>query len=167
MRRMANLITELWWLWKHGLDWRTDRRTFWHERLGELRYTGRRSRPGTQSIGIWKLQPPGFEEEIGVDFESFNNQPTPEGLALLERLLANVDALFARGAVQAASVYQQMVEEPMPTHWREAFRLDHISLPDAEEATPEWQVSYWCEAAQHWLVVDFRGEEVDNASFEG
>lgn len=165
--QMANILTELWWLLKHGRGWREEHRSFPHPRLGEFRFTGTRARPGAQAHGYWKVQPPGFDDAIGVDFQFENGDPTPEGLALLETLLGDLDALFERCRPHAEQEYAQMVEEPMPHDWRSAFRLEHISLPDTDERDSEWQVTYWCEPALHWLVVTFRGDEVIDAGFDG
>jgi hypothetical protein len=164
---MPNIVTELWWLLKYGPGWRDEQRSVSHPRLGEFRFTGRRRHPGGQAHGYWKVQPPGFDTPVGVDFESENNDPTAEGFALLETLFADPDALFERCRSKAEKSYEQMVEVPMPHDWRSAFRLEHIMLPDADAKIPEWQVSYWCEDALHWLVVDFRGDDAVDASFEG
>ncbi|HEY0144457.1 MAG TPA: hypothetical protein VGF48_26470 [Thermoanaerobaculia bacterium] len=101
------------------------------------------------------MQPEGFESAIGVSFQFENGDATPEGLAELEALLSDVDALFERCRPHSEKEYALMVKETMPQDWRSALRLEHISLPDADDPEVEWQVTYWCEAAQHWLVVTF------------
>ena len=164
---MPNVLVEIWWLLKHGRRWRDVQRSESHPRLGQLRYIGRRSRPGGHVDGMWKLQPDGFDRAFGVDFPTEGNEPTPDGLAQLERLLADLDVLFERGRARIREAYEQMVEEPMPKVWREAFQLDHIQLPEPDEREPEWQVAYWCEAAQHWFVVDFRGDTVMHVEVDG
>jgi hypothetical protein len=135
--------------------------------MGELRFTGRRLRPGGHADGYWKVQPPGFDVPVGVDFANENGDPYPEGLRALDALLSDLDALFERSAKQVSEAYKQIVEELMPQEWRAAFRLEHISVPDDKEREPEWQVTYWCEAALHWFVVSYRGEEVVDVSIEG
>ena len=55
----------------------------------------------------------------------------------------------------------------MPHEWRESFQLEHTQLPDPDEPESEWQVPYWCEAVQHWFVVDFRGDTVTNVQVDG
>lgn len=55
----------------------------------------------------------------------------------------------------------------MPQDWRKAMQIEHITLPDPEEPALEWQVASWCEAAQHWFVVDFVGEAVTDVRMEG
>jgi hypothetical protein len=102
-----------------------------------------------------------------VDFPTEGNEPTVEGLAKLEELLGDPDSLFERGRLQLREAYALTVEEPMPDEWRTALRLHHIDLPDPEEPDMEWQVTYWCEAAQHWFVVDFVGEAVTDVRMEG
>lgn len=164
---MANVLVELWWLLKHGRGWRDVVRVESHPRLGELRYTGRRSRPGDHVTGVWKLQPAGFDRPFGVDFPTMGDTPTPETLAQLEQILADLDSLFERARPKVRIVYERMVEKPLPAEWRDAFKLDHVHLPDLEEKEPEWQVQYWCEAALHWLVVDLRGDVAIDAEFEG
>ena len=164
---MANVLVELWWLVKHGRGWRDFIRVEQHPRLGELRYVGWRSRPGGHVTGVWKLQPAGFDRPFGVDFPTMGDEPTPEALAQLEEVLADLDGLFERGRAQIAAAYLQMVEQPMPPAWREAFKLDHISLPDPDEPEPEWQVQYWCEAALHWFVVYFQGGLVTDVGIDG
>jgi len=164
---MANALVELWWLLKHGRRWREVRRSQPHPRLGELRYIGRRQRPDGHVTGVWKLQPNGFDRVFGAGFPTEGDEPTPEALAQLERVLADLDALFERARPRIREEYESFVEKPMPKEWREAFQLDHIELPDPEEPQPEWQVSYWCEAAQHWFVVDFRGDAVTHVQIDG
>lgn len=166
---MANIVTELWWLLKHGRGWREEHRSKPHPRLGELRFIGTRSRPGEQAHGYWKVQPEGFESAFGVDFQFENGDTTPEGLALLEALLSDLDALFERCRPHAAEEYEAMVGEPMPRDWRSEFRLEHISLPDTDQPESEWEwnVTYSCEAALHSLMVWFHGDEVIDAGFEG
>lgn len=162
---MANLITELWWLLKHGRGWREEHRSYSHPRLGELRFSGTRLYPGGNAHGYWKVQPPGFDAPVGADFAYPN--PNPEGLLRLEELLSDLDALFARGERQLREIYEEVVQEPMPQDWRAALRLHHILLPDDEDPELEWQVTYWCEAAQHWFVVSYLGDEVTDVGMEG
>jgi hypothetical protein len=164
---MANALVELWWLLKHGRGWREVRRTERHPRLGELTYIGRRVRPGGHLSGMWKLKPEGFSRAFGVDFPSEGNEPTPEGLAQLERLLADLDQLFDRARSQVREQFELTVERPMPSEWREAFELDHIELPDPDTIEPEWQMAYWCEAALHWFVVAFHGDVVTYVQMDG
>ncbi len=138
-----------------------------HPRLGELQFRGMRMRPGEPAYGEWEMRPPGFEDTLLVEFRPGYGDPSPEALAELEVLLGDLDALFERCRSRAEQVYAEMVEEPMPRDWRSAFRLEQISLPDPDERAREWQVMYWCEAALHWLVVTFRGDEVVDADFHG
>jgi len=164
---MANVLVELWWLLKHGRGWREVRRSVSHPGLGELQYIGRRLRPGGHVDGLWKLRPDGFDKVFGVDFPSEGGEPTPEGFAQLEQVLGNLDGLFERARPPIREEYESFVEKPMPKEWREAFQLDHIQLPDPEEPEPEWQISYWCEAALHWFVVDFSGDTVTHVQVDG
>jgi hypothetical protein len=166
---MANFVRELWWLLKHGRGWREEHRSVSHPRLGELLFTGTRSRPGGPAPGYWKVQPAGFETAFGVDFQCENGNTTPEGLALLEVLLSDLDGLFERCRPHAQEEYEAMAQEPMPQDWRSAFRLESISLPDTDLPRSEWEwlVTYWCEPALHSLMVWFRGDEVTDTGFWG
>lgn len=47
-----------------------------------------------------------MDRAIGVDFPSMGNEPTADGVARLEELLADPDALFERSAAQMREAYE-------------------------------------------------------------
>ncbi|MET0397253.1 MAG: hypothetical protein ABW277_10550 [Longimicrobiaceae bacterium] len=146
---------------------RTVHRTFPDPVLGELRFVGSQARPGGPIHGRWEVTPPGFTHRVRVAFPSGAEPPAPEDLAELGRILGDLDGLFERFRSAAAAEYAGMVGEPLPADWRTALRLDDIELPDPEDAEAWWSVSYWCEAALHWLVVTFDGDTVVDVGMEG
>jgi len=145
----------------------TVHRTFLHPVLGELRFVGSGTRPAGPIDGTWELTPPGLTHRVTVEFPSAGEPPSPDDLAKLEKILGDLDGFFERFRSAAAGEYAGMVGEPMPADWRTAFRLDHVQLPDPEEAEALWWVNYWCEPALHWLVVTFDGDAVFDVGFEG
>jgi hypothetical protein len=142
-------------------------RTFSHPRLGELQFSGSQIRPGGPVSGAWELTPPGFAHRVTVTFPSAGELPEPRDLAELERILGDLDGIVERARPAAADEYEAMVQEPLPADWRTALRLDDIDLPDPEEAEPWWRLTFWCEAAQHWLVLTFEGDTLIDAGMEG
>jgi hypothetical protein len=142
-------------------------RRFLHPVLGELRFVGTGTGPGGPIAGTWEMTPPGLAHRVTVEFPSAGELPSPEDLAELEKILGDLDGFFERFRSAAAGEYAGMVGEPMPADWRTALRLEHIQLPDPEEAEALWWVNYWCEAAQHWLVVTFDGDAVLDVAMEG
>lgn len=143
-------------------------RTLPHPALGELRFVGSQLRPGGPVDGMWEVTPPGLAHRVRVEFPSVPGEPpAADDLAELERILGDPDALFGRLRAAAAGEYLHWTDEPLPADWRAALRLDHVRLPDPEEADAGWQVTYWCEAALHWLVVDFDGDAVVDVGMEG
>jgi hypothetical protein len=138
--------------------------TIAHPVFGTIEFNGTRSPRDNRIDGLWKVPLPGSTRGLTVDFRSIpppspdNVIPPPaEDLARLEALLGDLDALFERGRSRLAAQYERTVEEPMPADWRSVFRLDSISLPDPDDEEQVWDVSYWCENAQHWFNVVFQG----------
>ena len=165
---MPNLLERLIDLVHPSPSWRTVRRSTTHPVLGALSFEGQRNRRDGPVHGVWRATPPEYSHPVWIGLVTPGEMPAPEDLARFVELLGQVDVLFERGRAHAAEAYEQMVEEPLPADWKSVLRLDGIDLPDPEDgADAEWQVTWWCEPAQHWLVVWFRGSEATSAGMEG
>lgn len=138
-----------------------------HPVFGDMHFFGRRGIRDDVISGWWQLTPPGFTRHLTVIF------PTPGGtlddgdLARLQAILDDLDALFERIRPHIVEEYAHWVGEPLPSDWRDAFRLDSIDLPDVEMGEDQWTVGYWCEGAQHWFEIELHGNEVTYVSVEG
>jgi hypothetical protein len=160
------------WIWQRfGPDrgWLEVRHSIAHPELGEMQFRGRRSRRDGRLHGIWYVKPPGYASEVSLDFPDVAAGETPAAtdLALAARLLGDPDALFERSRVEMAAAYERTVEAPMPNARQDVVRLDSISLPSVDDPEGEWNVGWWCEAAEHWLVAYFRGDAVIGVELEG
>jgi hypothetical protein len=164
-----SLLTRLLRLLDLDTGWREVRRTVPHPVFGELRFVGRRTRPDGPVNGLWEVTPPGFARRVTVGFPMPDDgTPTAEDLAWLEEFFRDLDGFFERIRPAVAEEYAHWVGEPLPADWRAAFRLDDVELPGADDEDPEaWQVTYWCEGAQHWFVVDLRGAAVIRVEVDG
>jgi hypothetical protein len=142
-------------------------RTLTHPVYGEMRCLGFRPPAGERAPGFWMLYPPGFTHRLSVEFPSGSEFPTDEDLAALDRILGDLDGLFALCRAEVAAEYEDHAEKPMPADWRAVLRLDDINLPEPGVPNAEWHVNYWCEDLQHWIGVDFIGNTVDYIRVDG
>ena len=168
---MTNLLQRLWWHLTLPAGWDTVDRTVSHPSLGALHYHGTRMRPNGSVHGGWKVTPPGFAQPIGLGFPTLGDEPTPAYLEQFEALLGDLDGLFERFRPDIAAEYLQWTDTPLPADWRSVLRLDSIELrplgEDVEEDGEPWQVSYWCERMQHWIVVHLDGDRLDYVAVDG
>ena len=168
---MTSFIRRLWWRLSLPAGWDTVKRTVHHASLGEVKYEGRRDRPGGHVHGIWRVVNPDSGRQISVGFPTLGDEPTPFYLDQLATVLADPDGLFERFRAAIAPQYQQWTDTPLPADWRSAFRLDTIDLQpapdDIDEEFPGWQVTYWCPPAEHWFVIYLEGDVITDVNVEG
>lgn len=165
---MSNLFKRLWWHLTQPAGWRTVRRTVHHATLGTLHYEGTRTHPGGAVNGVWRVNPRSGPSAGGrpitVGFPTMGGEPTDAYLDQLAAILADPDALFERVRPAIAAEYPRWTEAPLPADWRSVLHLEGIDLPpapeDVDEEGPVWQVTYWCEPAAHWFVVDLEGDKI-------
>lgn len=140
-----------------------------HPRLGDLRFVGSRVVPDGPLGGYWEVTPPGFARPVSTDlgFDA-EGSPLPGEVAWLEAFLGDLDGFYARIRPALAAEYAHWVGGSPPDDWRAAFRLDAADPPGLDDEDPAaWQVSYWCEGAQHWFNVRLRDHEVIGVEVDG
>ena len=144
-------------------------RTVPHPRLGALRFVGWRLPPNGPVAGHWEVTPPGTARPITVDLASADDgTPMPGEVAWLEAFLGDLDGFYARIRPALTAEYAHWVGGEPPGDWRAAFRLDAVDPPGYDDREPDdWQVTYWCEGAQHWFVIELRGRDVLRVDVEG
>jgi hypothetical protein len=179
---MTNIFMKAWYRLSGDDARRKVHRSISHPTLGSLEFDGERIRRDESIRGSWSLVPPGFGHRVSVDFRSMDEPlpeeqrspdpmvdltPSTEDLGMLASILGDLDGLFERCRPQVSEQYERTVEEPMPPGWRGTLRLDSLQVPAAGVADAEWQVSYWCENALHWFVIDFAGDRVTDVDLAG
>jgi hypothetical protein len=141
------------------------RRTLRHPVFGEMQYVGRRG----ETDGYWEIEytPAGFAHPVSVSIPSAGEPPTAADVSRVHEVLADLDGLFARARGAIADEYTQWTKTPLPRDWRTVLRFEDVALPPADAPDAEWEVTYWCEPAQHWLIVQLRGGRVTGAHMDG
>ena len=144
-------------------------RSFLHPPLGELRFVGTRESADGRVSGYWEVTPAGLPRAVSLDLETTaDGSPAAGDLAWLEAFFGSLDAFYTRIRPSLAAEYEHWVGGTPPTNWRAAFRLDSLNLPGWDDEDLEaWEVSYWCERAQHWFVIGLRGNDVLRVDVEG
>lgn len=119
--------------------------------------------------GQWWVTPPTFPHPFSADLAPASDlTPTPEAVAWVEAFVNDHDEWYARIRPALAAEFAHWVGGSPPADWHAAVRLDSVERPgDVEEDPALWTVTYWCEGAQHWFVVDLRDRDVIDVSVEG
>lgn len=122
-----------------------------------------------QSKDYWEaeLEDPVTGGKIGIGMDGSPDGPDPGEVAFCREALGDLDALFAKCREAFAAEYPNWTDKPFPDHWRDAFALDGMTVPNDGDPTKPWDVCYFVDPAGHYFTAEFRDGSVAAVSVDG
>jgi hypothetical protein len=119
--------------------------------------------------GYWEgeLVVPGVSEKVGLVVPASETGPSEEQAAFCRRLLADLDALFARCRPVFEGDFEQWAEKPFPAEWQADFSLVGLGLPEVGDNANPWNVCYFVDAANHYFTAYFEDGRPSYVTVDG
>jgi hypothetical protein len=119
--------------------------------------------------GYWEgeLVLPGEPEKIGLTVPAPEAGPSEAQVEFCRQHLADLDSLFALCRPLFEGDFQTWTEMPFPADWRTAFVLVGLGLPEEGDETSPWDVTYFVDAANHYLTAYFENRRPSYLTIDG
>ena len=110
---------------------------------------------------------PGEPEKIGLTVPAPETGPSEAQVELCQRLLADLDGFFTRCRTVFEPDFESWAEQPFPAHWRDAFVLVGLGLPEDGDERRPWDVTYFVGAANHYFTAYFENGVASYLTVDG
>jgi hypothetical protein len=114
----------------------------------------------------------GADETVGFHSEALHDQVSEEGptdaeVAFCKRQMSNLNELFELTKPAIAEAGKDWGKGEMPKDWATFLRLDGLSVPKDGNANEPWGVTWFCDPARHFFMIDVRNGKPSLTSVDG
>lgn len=85
------------------------------------------------------------DDEVCISVDTCGVQPpTQQQEAFFSAIINDLDGAFAKMNALVAPEYENFLGRPLPSQWREAFRLASVGVPLDGDGNRDWDITFEC-----------------------